>query len=412
MPAGKYAVLMLGLVLSCAGTAHGDVFSIENQGNTIFPLDEMQVSMDSEVVVVESIPKETDLLVTCTFKMTNRSPEALTRTVAFPVVDARYAEFMKKNFLATVDGRRCPTVLTMATADTEPKAGAEQDPEQEPLPYPGVIQWEVSWAPGQTRTLGCSYRTGMPDHVFGLGYGRRLRYVVKTGALWQGKIGTAEITFRFANDPRRYANSTHPESVVRRTTYPDNVEWLSDKELRWRFEDWEPEEDIFLELYTWRGLPERIYWHFALPEKYEGDARAYTDAYLDESVQREIEPWEAIFPEQVKTMDRAALRKAIADIFYHEIFARHKYAFVIGKQTGTSDNRPIGVSRALDGTLFGPWYGYFAREHGLHGGWYRADRGKTLHAALEELNEIERANLAFLLKCGATDDVTAPEQKK
>lgn len=121
-------------------------------------------------------------------------------------------------------------------------------------------------------------------------------------------------------------------------------------------------------------------------------------------------PWEDIFPDQIADLDIERLRAAIADILHHEIYARHGYAFVIGKYTGRPGHEPSGVSIAPAKTMFGKWYGYFT-TYSLHGGWYRPDRDKTMEEVKAELRRQELANLAFLAQHDATpEEATSSNQ--
>jgi len=390
------AYLWLGLLPAAA-----DIFVIRNQGNTLVPAKETQISMESETVALTPA-KHGGSLASCSFTMKSHAKERVTRKVAFPVVHPMYGKHMVKHFKLKIDGTPQQVNLEMKVSRKDWETQVYYRPDHKTFSYPGMIWWETSWEPGQTRRITCSYHAGAMDHIAGLVRGGRLRYVVRTGALWLGNIGTAEISVRFPADPRRSVTTKDPENTLLRTSYPDQAEWLSDTEVRWRFKEWAPKEDIAVEVLAWRGLPKGIYRDFFLPKGYRGAEQNYTVATVQKLAQRETDPWAKLFPKQVGALDRGRLEAAIADILYHEILARHGYAFVIGKYKGKPGHEPTGVGIMPDGTMMGVWYGYFT-AYALHGGWYRSDRSKTRAQVGAELNEVERSNLAFLAALGAKE---------
>ena len=390
--------------------ACADIFVMSNQGNTIVPVKEAQISMDSEIVEVTPAEEGAELEVQCTFLMTSHAKESVQRMIAFPIVHPMYGKYMEQHFTAAVDGKAQTPSLKMTNVEKDWKTEFYYKPDHEKFQYPGAMQWPVTWKPGQTRKIVCTYEAGSMEFIAGLVRGRRFRYVVRTGNCWKGPIGNATISVRFQDDPRLYADSENPDSVVSRITFPKQAKWVSRKEVRWTFSNWEPEEDIVVEVLRWRGLPKGIYRDFILPENHDASKQSFSKAYIDALVSREVAPWKSIFPEQTKNLDLKKLETAIVNILYHEIYARHGYAFVIGKYTGKPGREPSGVSIAPDKTMFGRWYGYFAK-YGLHGGWYWPDRNKSLKAVKAELNEQEIANLAFLAQNGATKEKNTASNK-
>lgn len=193
--------------------------------------------------------------------------------------------------------------------------------------------------------------------------------------------------------------------MVLSTTYAKHAKWISDKEVCWTFSDWTPKSDMIIRVLKWSGLPGKneIYAGFKLPKIYTADKRAYTETFLNTLVKAEMDKYNTYFPKQIENVDRAQLKVSIATILYHEIYARHNYAFVMGKYIGEPGWEPGGVSVAPDKIVFGRWYGYFT-PYLLHGGWYKPDRGLSLEEVKEMLNNYERANLAFLNQQGAQED--------
>lgn len=247
------ALLTVALALSSVAFvgAQADVFVMQNQGNTIVPLEETQISMDSEIVEVKPEEKSGELEARCTFLMTSHARGPVRRTVAFPIVHPTYGNHMKKHFTVTVDGRSQPAVLKMTNSRKDWMTEFYYRPDHERHQYPGAMQWPVTWDPKQTRRIVCSYKVGSLEPVSGLVRGRRFRYVVRTGNYWRGSIGNATITVRFRDDPRLYVDSGNPDSVVSKVTFPGQANWVSAEEVRWTFSDWEPKEDIVVETFRW-----------------------------------------------------------------------------------------------------------------------------------------------------------------
>jgi len=206
-----------------------------------------------------------------------------------------------------------------------------------------------------------------------------LLYVVRTGALWRGNIGKADISILFNSDPRQrsdppFQEITSDHNTVFTTTYPGQARWVSDKEVHWHFNDWNPKEDIVVQLLIWKGTNEHLYTYFDLPSNYnyKGLIQKYTNNYLELLVEDLVSPWKNIFPEQTKTTDRKKLKKVCAELLYYEVLARH----------GLYDDK------------YFKWY-YTYLEHARYL-WYKPDKNKTMKDVLEELNENERHNLEFL----------------
>ena len=55
-----------------------------------------------------------------------------------------------------------------------------------PHDFAAALVWSVSWAAGETKLIRVSYDMGEPEDYLRFVGGWRLRYIVKTGALWKG----------------------------------------------------------------------------------------------------------------------------------------------------------------------------------------------------------------------------------
>ena len=363
------AILLLSVWSGlCAGRAAlANLFVVASRGDTPVPVQEADVALAAQTVrITEGVY---EFRASCTFVTKSLADKPLTRTVAFPVGHASFAQLMAKAFKVTVDGAAVETRLVKPSRQAAPKPI---------LDSPGLVLWEVTWQPGQSHTIACACNVGRPEHLWGLGAGRRLVYAARTGARWKGKIGKADISVAFRANPRLWLRDVAPKAVLR-TSYPEQAKWASPTEVRWHFENWEPTDDLVVEVLAWRGLGAQLYDDFLLPYAYAGAASEYTDATLEALVERETAPWAAAFPRQVKALDRKRFKRLIADLLHHEILARHGDPFLLGR----------------DPTMHGRWRAAFA-IYSRSGGWYKPDRKKTRADVLKELNATETRNLAFL----------------
>jgi len=266
--------------------------------------------------------------------------------------------------------------------------------------------WDVEWAPGETKTIRCSYNMGEPVTYAGLVAGWGVHYVVRTGTLWRGGvIGKADISIRFESNvgspstvpgaPAAHPKGQEPSSTVY-VSFPESAKWVSEREVRWHFESWTPREDISVKTVFWHGLDEpfaRDYF-YRLPKDYLGATTSYSDETLDQLVERELAPWRALFPEHCARFDRKKLRRIIADWLLHEILARHGDPFVVGKgELGVVKNPEAVMS--MDGYLYGRWHTAF-EGYMYHGGWYRPRMGAKGTVSEKTLGAQEQANLRFL----------------
>lgn len=361
--------------------------------------EEPDIAMAAETVEIsERDPKVANhgFTARCRFTMTSHAATPLQRTVAFPANQLEAAEHLHRSMKVTVDGAQVTTALEKTRKRTweEEMYGR---PEADPLDYAGYVIWKVRWEPGQTREIVCEYDMGGPEEGFGgLVQKWRLLYVVRTGALWRGPIGKADIVVRFREDPRTRPLLEHhgigdaPAGTFR-VTYSNQATWVSPMELRWHFVDWEPTDDLVVERVRWQGLHD--HYSYLLPTPYGGGTKTYTDAWLNELTEREVAPWRKLLPQETKAFDVKPLRRHIAECLYHEIKARHGDPFIIGK---TADRpHPQGVVADDNTHLYSRWMMYFV-SYSYHGGWYRPDRGLGGPVPDEALNEQERANRQFL----------------
>jgi hypothetical protein len=398
----------LTTAVSCSA-AIADVVVVRNLGNTPVPVEEgpfvlrpvveTEISMESESVQISELG---GFKVKCSFVMQSHSKDIETRTVGFPVRRPVYGEFMRKSFNVTVDNEPVETSLHM-NVETSWATEVYWEPDYHNNDYAGYVTWRMTWAPGQRKTILCNFDMGGPERFYcDFVEGWRLRYIVRTGALWRASIGRADITVSF--QPKSHRNSLFNvwtrklkdrPCPIFRYSYPERAQQDGEGRIQWRFENWNPKDDLIIENVAWVGLTER--YRFRLPHPYKADTKLYTDDFLEQLVDNELRPWHYIFREQVEALDRRQLKGHIAECLSQEILARHGEAFSLGLlENGQSP--PVGATSLPQGRghCYGIWNQYF-KSYSYHGGWYRPDTDKTTAEIMQELNSIERKNRALLI---------------
>ena len=236
--------------------------------------------------------------------------------------------------------------------------------------------------------------------------GWRLRYIVRTGALWKGPIGRADITIRLTGHPILASDFTAtPNSKWTRLdppfSYPNNARRISPSEVTWHFENWIPDEDVWVGVVEWAGFSFEHPWQnfISLPVPYKGGTETYTDAMLERLVDRELEPWRDSFPEHANR-DRPVLKALVAEWFYREIFARNGDGFFLGKKDEGGPAAGKTWGRDMDGNYLSWWSDKFPRANSARGGWYRPGTGLGPDGTvrLSDLKGLERKNAEFLLR--------------
>lgn len=403
-------------VLFLAACVKGDMLVVQNMGNTIVPRQESEISMDAETVWIVPVTKASKYpsgyMVSCEFVLTSHSTQTLTRDMAFPVPHPAYGRMLAKHFRVLVErnGQWNPlkTELKMVI-DPDSLSWADiayWEPPHDNFEYPGYIVWQQTFAPGQTQTVHCDYPMGQPRHVYpGRPFeGVVFEYVVRTGALWKGKIGEATINLDLG--PRAFDPETITSDCEGITmTYRNSVRCEASDTLVWHFKNWEPTDDILLAFTTWTGydVNEIARNGYRLPNPYRGGREDYTENYLNGLVDQEIERIAKYYPEQAAEADRGFLQSMIAEYLFHELFARQGDPFSLGPATGSPLRKYSGSPTSfMDGFVFGPWHAYFRNSYSYHGGWYQwyNHRTRKPNPAVKtaDLSPKERHNAAFLRK--------------
>jgi hypothetical protein len=370
-----FAVFLIQLL----SPAWADIYTVSRNGNAIMPLISTEVSMEAETVFIEE--SKDGYNVTATFVMKNHSSNPVTALVGFPVTGpsssySNHRDVNQEFKVGIKNGTDASTsfepVLCKLIKDGKPA----QETEDQRAGYEENVVWEVNWAPAETKTISVSYQMGEPGFLPGstcFAQVTQILYVVRTGALWRGPIGKADITIRFSHKNDSSDHFIKPELVA----YPEVGRWASTSEWTWHFENWIPTDDIWVRWPKWEGLNSDEVWayRFALPDPYEGSQKSYTTALLYSLVDRELAMAKKYFPQEYAAYDRTPLRKAIAEWLYRELFARHGEAF------------KKGPDAILWATAFGLGYGHYDN-------WYKGNK----RVRFSDLSELEQQNARFLLK--------------
>lgn len=403
-----YIVVAVALVFDSSGRA--DVYTVVARGSTMAPSRSADVAMDSESVVVEVGGEEHGYCVAADFVLRNTSDARIACDVAFPYDSLREARAVRPTFRVAVSTPDGPQPVAGVTLK---QSASRETGDRSPYEFPAALCWHQTWEPHEVKTVHLTYVIGQPELYHGVVDGWRLRYMVRTGALWKGPIGRADFTFRLKGNwlgetfatamlSGRRSSTGNVEGSTVTCSYPENARRISPLEVHWHFENWVPSEEIWLGQLTWYGYresaPRFLYatiW--GASQSYTGDTEDYTDAKLAQVVDGCFAPWRDLFPGAAKR-DREGMKAIVAEWLYHEIFARHGDGFYIGHE-GEGKPEPADAVGTENGAYFSPWRERFPQTTTKAKGWYKPDTGPGPHGRvrMSDLSEQERRNVAFLL---------------
>ncbi|MDM7992194.1 MAG: hypothetical protein QUS11_02665 [Candidatus Fermentibacter sp.] len=257
------------LALALCGNPRADSVTMYtfDDGRTVVPIQSVTVTMAAETVTVtpEALEPqpwffEQTLRVDCVFHLVNTGTESVSAIVGFPfegnVNETRYSRFgwdpdsamrhevddalaagipaewmipPELHFAASIDGTDVPVRYSFGDPDAE--TGIDY--------WPMWALWDMAFPPGRDVVLRCSYSTGLNFHAYGK-YDYDFTYITRTGALWEGPIGSAVISIAV------------PDSVPLPQPGSESPCWwewsgspsVEGRTFRWEMSDWEPQEDI------------------------------------------------------------------------------------------------------------------------------------------------------------------------
>jgi len=158
--------------------------------------------------------------VEATFTMLNQGKEIETMEVWFPLgTDSGFGSTNTlRNFRAWVEEKEVPVKLTKT-----------QNPLGQPIPS---AAWQVTFPPEKKIQLKVSYELSPEGYLpFGT-----FRYILETGSGWYGNIQQATISVQLPYEVNEYNTVLSGEL---NTPQPSNYR-INDKEIVWRFENFEP----------------------------------------------------------------------------------------------------------------------------------------------------------------------------
>jgi len=213
-------------------------------GSGVVPLTSDSVRMLEETVRITS-PVGRTAHVEATFRFRNDAKRKVRVTMGFPFQD-RWGEVFFEGDRTEVDVPEAMGFTSLVDGEpVETRVRTQRaGPDGELIEPTTYHVWDVTFAPGQERTLVTSYDTQW-NHWIDVDdrYGYGLTYITTTGAAWAGTIGRAVISVEIpAEIPR-------PSRFEDRSTFwefaPGAVAQTSDfSKLAWTFEDWEPRGDV------------------------------------------------------------------------------------------------------------------------------------------------------------------------
>lgn len=385
-----------------AGVLRADIYLDRGKGNVIAPVRSTQITMDAETVIVEAERRFGGFRVMADFTMRNTTGETISHDVAFPFESAGSASIARDGFRVVLgeDPNAVP-MRQISLKVRDPKA----TPPYSPYDFPAALVWPVTWGPHETKLIRLAFDIGAAEDTRELVNGWQLRYIVRTGALWHGPIGRADITLRL-DGHRHYADGFAKPKLPDKAcySYPANAKRVSPSEIVWHFENWTPDEDIWLGVLRWDGLYRTHnnkvvrttppYVSIETPHPYRGATSDYTEELLDSLTASVLAPWRSSFPNEVER-DRPAIKAHAAEWLYQEILARNGETFYLGHDIRES-KRPPG-SFTAKGITYSVWRLRFLYANAP---WKQITSrpGRGPHGTVREsdLTEQERKNLKFL----------------
>lgn len=230
-------------VLTCVGLlalstyVQADSGSFEGHGESVYPLYNTQVEMVAETVYIYKITN-IKWQAECTFWFHNTGDDCVVQ-MGFPDFPSgidegkrawRYNHGSIKDFACSMDD---------TTVRYELKLGLRNPLDSTSPEYPRVYVWNASFKNNQVRKVYTSYTfKGDLD-----GYYQTIQYVLRTGALWKGAIGTGVIRVDIDSLDRTCIEKVRPEGY----SYSGNS-------IVWKFTQLEPDEDISIQINRYRAL--------------------------------------------------------------------------------------------------------------------------------------------------------------
>ena len=225
---------ILSLILFLAGIAAGDSSTmwIFPDGRGAMPIETDQITMEAESVSIVptgnmlnyDVP---EMNVTCIFYLRNLTDQPLDVSVGFPFEDSEVPDWV--HFRALSDDEEYEINFESGVANGEDSL----------VFWPLSACWEMHFEPGETVRLVNTYNAGWNYYWYD-NYTASFTYIVRSGALWAGRIGDAVVSITM---PEQYPLSMLSDSICAWSEWNGSPE-IDGNRVTWHFTDWEPVEDI------------------------------------------------------------------------------------------------------------------------------------------------------------------------
>ena len=214
--------LFLGII-----PADADSSSLYRKAGTVQPVQNNNVRMVEEKVDIQVYGGCS--VVRCEFVFKNESDEMQNILMGFP--GSLIGEGM--------DIDETTRLRDFKVYDNGIELEAKQEKASEDSTEMGVIAewytWDVCFQAGEERKIINTYKT----QNYNAPWGRHTGYILKTGAPWKETIGRAVITFELMD--------IAPSNIYEENTFPKGYR-VDKNKIIWEMKDFEPSEDINLEL--------------------------------------------------------------------------------------------------------------------------------------------------------------------
>ena len=293
----KFIVLVILLILCLSSMAMADDAVFKGEGETVWPVESKEIEMVAETVLVE--PGEDGWNANCIFILKNTG-EATEVQVGFPDLTLSGPGYEEtevgtiKNFRCFVDGEEI---------QVGHKKGI-RNPLKPELEYPFAYVWKMSFQKGETRRVVNTYSFKGTIIAGGETY---LTYVLRTGSLWKGKIGVADVTFNLGKHDPNFTSCLNPPGYL-----------IEEHKVRWIFNDFEPMEDIKICL-----RPFLQQWYSEVAKYGETDSVEILRRLLEES------DW---LWEKRHVLDYECIEKLINQLSKYQDVAEHRMKLVERKK--------------------------------------------------------------------------------
>ncbi len=250
-----------------AGTAAADSATmwVFPDGRGAMPIETDQITMEAESVSI--VPTGNmiyfdapEMKVTCVFYLRNLTDQPLDVSVGFPFESfygmhnyASRTEWYYNRVLEDMSGKEAMNVPVDSMIPDWLQFRAFTDSMEYEVTYergnvnrdnrfifwPLIACWDMHFQPGQTARLVNTYNTGWNYRSYA-NYTASLTYVVRSGALWAGRISDAVISITM---PKEYPFFMLSDSVCSWTDWNGSPQ-VDGNRVTWHFTDWKPAEDI------------------------------------------------------------------------------------------------------------------------------------------------------------------------